>query len=52
MFSLAFRTYPVAAVLAHSNWSEVGANLVVPHFIASREFVLLGVTLIGTTVSP
>jgi Mn2+/Fe2+ NRAMP family transporter len=52
MFSLAFLAYPVAAVLAHPDWSEVGANLVVPHFIASHEFVLLGVALIGTTVSP
>jgi Mn2+/Fe2+ NRAMP family transporter len=52
MFSLAFLAYPVAALLSHPHWSEVGANLVWPHFIASREFVLLGVALIGTTVSP
>jgi len=52
VFSLAFFAYPVAAVLAHPNWAEVGANLVIPHFVASREFVLLGVALIGTTVSP
>jgi Mn2+/Fe2+ NRAMP family transporter len=49
---LAFLAYPVAALLSHPHWSEVGANLVWPHFIASREFVLLGVALIGTTVSP
>ena len=52
VFSLAFLAYPVAALLSHPHWSEVGANLVWPHFIASREFVLLGVALIGTTVSP
>jgi Mn2+/Fe2+ NRAMP family transporter len=52
VFSLAFLAYPVAAVLAYPDWSEVGANLMVPHFIASHEFVLLGVALIGTTVSP
>jgi Mn2+/Fe2+ NRAMP family transporter len=52
VFSLAFLAYPVAAVLAHPDWRVVGTNLVVPHFIASREFVLLGVALIGTTVSP
>jgi Mn2+/Fe2+ NRAMP family transporter len=52
VFSLAFLAYPVAALLSHPDWSEVGANLVWPHFIASREFVLLGVALIGTTVSP
>jgi Mn2+/Fe2+ NRAMP family transporter len=52
VFSLAFLAYPVAAVLGHPRWNEVGANLVWPHFIASRDFVLLGVALIGTTVSP
>jgi Mn2+/Fe2+ NRAMP family transporter len=52
VFSLAFLAYPVAAVLGHPNWAEVGANLLIPHFIASRDFVLLGVALIGTTVSP
>jgi len=52
VFSLAFLAYPVAAVLGHPHWSEVGANLVLPHFVASRDFVLLGVALIGTTVSP
>ena len=52
VFSLAFLAYPVAAVLGHPNWGEVGANLVLPHFIASRDFILLGVALIGTTVSP
>jgi Mn2+/Fe2+ NRAMP family transporter len=52
VFSLAFLAYPIAAVLGHPRWSEVGANLVWPHFIANRDFVLLGVALIGTTVSP
>src|SRR5947209_728611 len=52
VFSLAFLAYPVAAVLGHPHWGEVGANLVLPHFLASRDFVLLGVALIGTTVSP
>ncbi len=52
VFSLAFLAYPIAAVLGHPRWSEVGANLVLPHFIANRDFILLGVALIGTTVSP
>ncbi len=52
VFSLAFLAYPVAAVLARPDWSQVGANLVFPHFLASSDFILLGVALIGTTVSP
>lgn len=50
--SLAFFAYPVAAILGHPNWTQVATNLVVPHFELSSDFLLLGVALIGTTVSP
>ncbi|MGH9301420.1 MAG: NRAMP family divalent metal transporter [Acidimicrobiales bacterium] len=50
--SLAFLTYPVAAILAHPNWHAVAVNTVVPHFVISRNFILLGVALVGTTISP
>ena len=52
VFSLAFLAYPAAAILARPEWSQVVSNLVFPHFLASSDFVLLGVALIGTTVSP
>jgi Mn2+/Fe2+ NRAMP family transporter len=52
IMSLAFLAYPIAAILGHPNWGEVGSNLVIPHFEYSRAFLLLGVALIGTTVSP
>lgn len=52
VMSLAFLSYPAAAVLAHPSWLQVGTNLVWPHFLAGKEFILLGVALIGTTVSP
>ncbi len=52
IMSLAFLAYPIAAVLGHPNWAEVGSNLVIPHFVFSRPYLLLGVALIGTTVSP
>jgi Mn2+/Fe2+ NRAMP family transporter len=52
ILSLAFLAYPVAAVLGHPNWAEVGSNLVIPHFLYTQSFLLLGVALIGTTVSP
>jgi Mn2+/Fe2+ NRAMP family transporter len=52
VFSLAFLAYPVAAILGHPNWSQVATNLVFPHFLTSSDFILLGVALIGTTVSP
>jgi Mn2+/Fe2+ NRAMP family transporter len=52
IMSLAFLAYPVAAVLGHPDWSAVGSNLVIPHVEFNRPYLLLGVALIGTTVSP
>ncbi len=52
IMSLAFLAYPIAAILGHPDWSQVGQNLVIPHFDYSKAFLLLGVALIGTTVSP
>ena len=52
LLSLAFLAYPIAMVLGHPRWSHVGTALVVPHLHASSGFILLGVALIGTTVSP
>ena len=52
VLSLAFLAYPIAAILGHPDWGQVGANLAWPHFVLSRDFLLLGVALIGTTVSP
>ncbi len=52
VLSLAFLAYPVAAILGHPDWAAVGQNLVVPHFLLSKDYLLVGVALIGTTVSP
>jgi Mn2+/Fe2+ NRAMP family transporter len=49
---LVFVAYPIAAVMARPDWGEVGANLVLPHFVADRQFLFLAVALIGTTVTP
>ncbi|HSX45817.1 MAG TPA: divalent metal cation transporter, partial [Candidatus Saccharimonadia bacterium] len=50
--SLAFLTYPVAAILAKPHLGEASSQLVLPHFVFSKEFLLLGVALIGTTITP
>lgn len=52
ILSLVFLVYPIAAILGHPNWHEVAVDTVVPHFIASKDFIFLGVALIGTTISP
>jgi Mn2+/Fe2+ NRAMP family transporter len=52
VLSLVFLTYPIAAVLARPNWSLVASNAAYPHFVSSKSFILLGVALIGTTITP
>ena len=52
LLSLVFLTYPIAAILGHPDWHQVGSDLVIPHFVGSKEFILLGVALIGTTITP
>ncbi|MGH9169973.1 MAG: Nramp family divalent metal transporter [Acidimicrobiales bacterium] len=52
MLVLAFLTYPMAMILSRPHWGEVGSNLVIPHMQTSSAFILLGVALIGTTITP
>lgn len=52
LLTLAFLAYPLAMFLGHPRWGEVGANLVVPHLLGSKEFLFLTVALIGTTITP
>ncbi|MGH9067020.1 MAG: NRAMP family divalent metal transporter [Acidimicrobiales bacterium] len=52
VLSIAFFTYPIAAVLGHTDWTQAGLNLAYPHFVGSKAFILLAVALVGTTISP
>ncbi|HEX3802319.1 MAG TPA: divalent metal cation transporter [Solirubrobacteraceae bacterium] len=52
LLSLVFIAYPIAAVLAHPDWASAGSNLVLPHLLGSKRFLLLCVALIGTTITP
>jgi Mn2+/Fe2+ NRAMP family transporter len=52
LLTVAFFAYPIAAYLAHPNWTAVGSSVILPHLLANRSFVLLAVALIGTTISP
>ncbi len=52
VMGLVFVAYPVAAVLAHPHWGTVVSNLVWPHFLHTKAFLLLAVALIGTTITP
>lgn len=50
--SMAFLSYPIAALLGHPDWSSVARSTVVPSFVVSRDFMFVAVALIGTTISP
>jgi Mn2+/Fe2+ NRAMP family transporter len=52
VLTLVFFTYPIAAVLGHPNWGKALGHTFVPHLLASKAFILLGVQLIGTTITP
>lgn len=52
LLSMAFLAYPIAAIFAHPNWGTAAAQLFSPHFIYNKDFLLLGVALIGTTITP
>ena len=52
VLSFVFVAYPVAAILGHPDWTTVATQTVLPHFVASRDFLLLVVALIGTTITP
>jgi NRAMP (natural resistance-associated macrophage protein)-like metal ion transporter len=52
VLSLVFFVYPIAAILSHPRWTAVLANTAVPHFLGTSRFLLLGVALIGTTITP
>jgi Mn2+/Fe2+ NRAMP family transporter len=52
ILSLVFFAYPLAAFLGHPAWGTALGSTVWPHFLASKDFLLLGVALIGTTITP
>ena len=52
VMGLVFLTYPIAAFLGHPDPGAVASNLLWPHFLHSKAFLLLAVALIGTTITP
>ncbi|HXE44695.1 MAG TPA: Nramp family divalent metal transporter [Conexibacter sp.] len=50
--TIPFFAYPVAAILAHPDWGDVGRALVAPHVHASSAYLLLFIATAGTTITP
>jgi Mn2+/Fe2+ NRAMP family transporter len=52
LLSVAFLAYPIAVFLGNPDWGQVATNTLWPHFIASHDFIVLAVALVGTTITP
>lgn len=52
VMTLAFLAYPIAAIMAHPDWSAVLHGALVPSLSLGQEHLLLIVALIGTTITP
>jgi Mn2+/Fe2+ NRAMP family transporter len=50
--SLVFLAYPIAMFLADPDWAQVAKDTFIPHIVASKEFLLVAVALVGTTITP
>ncbi|WIG58157.1 MAG: Manganese transport protein MntH [Ktedonobacterales bacterium] len=52
VMTLAFFTYPIAAILAHPDWGQVVKHTVIPTVTFSITFLQLLVGTVGTTITP
>ncbi|HEX3630458.1 MAG TPA: Nramp family divalent metal transporter [Candidatus Dormibacteraeota bacterium] len=52
LLSLVFVAYIVSAFLAHPDWGQVARHTVVPTFHLTAPFLLIFVTIVGTTITP
>jgi Mn2+/Fe2+ NRAMP family transporter len=52
ILSLVFLSYIVSAFLAHPNWGQVARHTAVPTFHLTAPFLLIVVTIVGTTITP
>jgi Mn2+/Fe2+ NRAMP family transporter len=50
--TIPFFAYPLAAILAHPHWGDVGKAIVAPHIHANSEYLLLLIATAGTTITP
>jgi NRAMP (natural resistance-associated macrophage protein)-like metal ion transporter len=52
LMTVVFFTYPIAAFLAHPNWTEVARGAFIPSIKSDPNYIMLLVALIGTTITP
>lgn len=52
LLTLVYLGYIVSAVMAHPKWSDVIHHTVVPTFHLTPSFILIFITIVGTTITP
>ena len=50
--TIPFFAYPIAAILAHPDWGDVGKAIIAPHIQTNSAYLLLFVATAGTTITP
>ena len=50
--TIPFFAYPIAAILAHPDWGEVGKAIVSPQIQGGSTYLLLVIATAGTTITP
>ena len=50
--TIPFFAYPIAAILAHPDWGEVGKAIVSPEIQTAGTYLLLLIATAGTTITP
>jgi NRAMP (natural resistance-associated macrophage protein)-like metal ion transporter len=52
LMTIPFFAYPIAAVLAHPDWSDVLHSIVDPQIQTNRDYLFLFIATAGTTITP
>jgi len=52
LMTVPFFAYPVAAILAHPRWTDVGKAVITPHIQWSSGYLFLFIATAGTTITP
>ena len=50
--TIPFFAYPIAAILAHPHWGEVGRAAVEPRIHLTSAYIILFIATVGTTITP
>ena len=52
LMTIPFFAYPIAAILAHPKWGDVGSAIVAPHVQLNSGYLFLFIATAGTTITP